>query len=190
MVLFLNQKDYEVIFKLFDKIKKMDKIEKVDFIEMIRPLSKSITIHDLSIATAVLRENGKYVQENYREKYLEVYIKYFIMRLKDINEDKNSYDNDYVDVDELCESLDILKCQMNMEENEHPNDKFPLIYVLISLYTTYILEQPIHPVGTPFPGNLHVTYEDGIFYCPVKENNENNPEAVCKFCLAEQTELN
>ncbi|MDR2830133.1 MAG: DUF2115 domain-containing protein [Methanobrevibacter sp.] len=183
----MDQKDYEATFKMFDKVKKMDKIEKVDFTDMIRSLSKNITVHDLSVATAVLRESGKYVQENYREKYLEIYIKYFIMRLKDINEDKNRHDNDYVDVDRIRESLDILKFQMDMEE--HPNDKFPLIYVLISLYTTYILEQPIHPVGTPFPGNLHVTYKDGIFYCPVKRNNENNPKAVCKFCLAEQTEL-
>ncbi|MDR3222504.1 MAG: DUF2115 domain-containing protein [Methanobrevibacter sp.] len=186
----MDEKIYETIFKTFDKIEKMDKIEKATMIEIIRPLSKSVSVHDLSIATAILRKNGRYVQENYREKYLEVYIKYFIMRLKDINQDKNKYDNDYVDMDGLHESINIIKSQMKVEENEHRNDKFPLIYALTSLYTTYILEEPIHPVGTPFPGNLHITYEDGIFYCPVKKNNENNPKAVCKFCLAEQTKEN
>jgi uncharacterized protein (UPF0305 family) len=188
-VLFLNEEDYEAIFKMFDKIRKMGNIEKTDFMKIIQSISRNISVYDLSIATAVLREEGRYIQENYREKYLEVYVRYFIMRLRDINEDGNNYANDYVDIDGLHESLDILKHQMKVEKNEHPNDKFPLIYALISLYTTYILEQPIHPVGTPFPGNLHVTYENGIFYCPVKKNNVDNPKAVCKFCIAEQTEI-
>jgi uncharacterized protein (UPF0305 family) len=185
----LDEKDYEAIFETFEKTKKMNELKKTDFIQIIQSLSKNISVYDLSIATSILREEGKYVQEHYREKYLEIYIKYFIMRIKDINQDKTDYAEDYVNTNKLHESLDILKQQMKMEKNEHKNDKFPLIYALISLYTTYLLEEPIHPVGTPFPGTLYVTHENGIFYCPVKKNNENNPKSVCKFCIAERTEL-
>ena len=63
------------------------------------------------------------------------------------------------------------------------DDKFPLIYGIVSLYTTYILEEPIHPVGTPFPGSLKVEEKDGMFYCPVKDANLESPNAVCKFSL-------
>ncbi|MDR0911042.1 MAG: DUF2115 domain-containing protein [Methanobrevibacter sp.] len=28
-----------------------------------------------------------------------------------------------------------------------------------------------------------------MFYCPVKENNIDNPKPVCKFCIAEQSEF-
>ena len=35
-------------------------------------------------------------------------------------------------------------------------DKFPLIYIIVALYTTFILEEPIHPVGSEFPGSLKV----------------------------------
>ncbi|GAA5818690.1 MAG: DUF2115 domain-containing protein [Methanobrevibacter sp. CfCl-M3] len=185
----MDDKDYETIFETFKRIKKMNELKKADFIEIIQSLSKNISVYDLSIATSLLREEGKYVQEHYREKYLEIYIKYFIMRIKDINQDKTDYAEDYVNINKLHESLDILKQKMKMEKNEDKNGKFPLIYALISLYTTYLLEEPIHPVGTPFPGTLYVTCENGIFYCPVKENNENNPKSVCKFCIAEQTDL-
>jgi len=59
-------------------------------------------------------------------------------------------------------------------------------YLILSLYTTFIQEEPVHPVGTPFPGRLKVRESKGIYYCPVKENNKNNPLAVCGFCIAEQ----
>ncbi|MDR2873371.1 MAG: DUF2115 domain-containing protein [Methanobrevibacter sp.] len=176
------------IFEKFNKLKEFEKISKKDLLNIIQPLSKTVSVYDLSIATSVLRESGKYIQMNYREKYLEIYIKYFILRLKDINQDKNVY-GCYLNKDELFDSINILKIQMLEEINEHTNDKFPLIYTLIGLYTTYILQEPIHPVGTPFPGNMEVTFENNAFRCPVKKNNENNPKAVCKFCIAEQTDL-
>jgi uncharacterized protein (UPF0305 family) len=30
------------------------------------------------------------------------------------------------------------------------------IYQIISIYTTFIVEEPLHPVGTPFPGGFKV----------------------------------
>ena len=67
------------------------------------------------------------------------------------------------------------------------DDKFPLIYVITALYTTFILEEPIHPVGSEFPGNLSVEEIDGEYFCPVKDNQKDNPNAICHLCLAEQT---
>ena len=68
------------------------------------------------------------------------------------------------------------------------SEAFRSIYAIISLYTTFVLEEPIHPVGTKFPGELEVEYDDGVYYCPVKENNVDNPKAICQFCIAEQLE--
>ena len=67
------------------------------------------------------------------------------------------------------------------------NDKFPLIYVITSIYTTFILEEPIHPVGSEFPGSLKVEEKNGKFFCPVKDNQKDNVDAICHLCLAEQT---
>lgn len=62
------------------------------------------------------------------------------------------------------------------------------IYKIISLYTTFILNEPIHIVGTRFPGGFKVKYENKEYYCPVKESQKDNPNAVCAFCISKQDE--
>jgi Uncharacterized protein conserved in archaea len=37
-------------------------------------------------------------------------------------------------------------------------------------------------------GGFKVKYENGIYLCPVKGNQKDNPGAVCGFCIAEQDE--
>ena len=73
------------------------------------------------------------------------------------------------------------------DETSESKSKFPLVAIMASIYSTFILEEPIHPVGSEFPGNLKVTEENNTFYCPVKDNQKDNPNAICHLCLAEQT---
>jgi uncharacterized protein (UPF0305 family) len=177
------------MFKELNKLKQKDQIFKKDIMNILQDLAKAISVHDLMIATAILREDGKYIQKNYRKEYLEIYIKYFIMRVKDVKEDKNEY-REIIDRKEFIEAIELLESQFtnkNLYKNE--NDKFPAIYTIISLYTTFILDEPIHPVGTPFPGGLKVRYENEIYLCPVKDKQSENPNAVCKFCIAKQDNL-
>ena len=110
------------------------------------------------------------------------------MRMKEVLM-KEDYDHDAnIDKPAYDESFPMLERTFEKERlTASKDDKFPLIYVITSLYTTFILEEPIHPVGSEFPGSLKVTEENGIFYCPVKENQENNPNAICHLCLALQT---
>lgn len=67
------------------------------------------------LATARMREEGKYVQANYREKYLEVYVKYFIMRVKEIL-DNNNYLDEAIDKESFDESFNLLKYQFEKKE--------------------------------------------------------------------------
>lgn len=152
---------------------------------ILKKYASTISVYDLMMASVRMREEGKYVQAQYREKYLEIYIKYFLMRMKEVIENNDNMAGK-IDLDKLKESFHLLESTFENEGNDR-TDKFPLIYVITSLYTTFILEEPIHPVGSEFPGSLKVTEENGIFYCPVKENQENNPNAICHLCLALQT---
>jgi uncharacterized protein (UPF0305 family) len=176
------------MIKKFNKLKKKKEISKNDVKNILQKMSKEISVHDIISATLILREEGKYIQGQYKEKYLEVYIKYFVMRIKYINEDMKNYKG-YINKKEFFDSLNLLNAQINEELLEDYDKSFSLIYSIVSLYTTYILDEPIHPVGTPFPGNFKVILEEDTYYCPVKENNKNNPKAVCKFCIAEQLKL-
>ena len=60
------------------------------------------------------------------------------------------------------------------------------IYKIISLHITFIVKEPVHPVGTPFPAGFKVRYDGENYLCPVKEGQEDNPGAVGGFCIAEQ----
>ncbi|RBQ24601.1 hypothetical protein ALNOE001_00280 [Candidatus Methanobinarius endosymbioticus] len=179
------------MYKELDCLKSEKKILKKDLMKTLQNLAKNISVHDLMIATVILREEGKYIQTKYREEYLETYIKYFIMRIKNIREDKKEYKDEICNKEDFSEAINLLKSQFdNNEEYKNENNKFPLIYTIICLYSTFILNKSIHPVGTPFPGNLKVTYENEIYLCPVKDKQKENQQAVCTFCIAKQTDLN
>ncbi|MGX8693322.1 MAG: DUF2115 domain-containing protein [Methanobrevibacter sp.] len=164
-------------------------ITKEELMEILKKYAGIISVYDLMLASARMRKDGEFIHASYREKYLEIYIKYFLLRMKEIlaNDD---YDNSVIDKASFDESIPIHERTFEKEREENfgtQDDKFPLIYVITALYTTFILEEPIHPVGSEFPGNLKVEEKNGKYLCPVKDNQKDNANAVCHLCLAEQT---
>lgn len=63
-----------------------------------------------------------------------------------------------------------------------------LFYYLLSAFDMFVLEQPGHPVGTPFPGGMRVEERDGIFICPVRDKEKEVFFSICNFCPAHQRE--
>ena len=177
--------DAEDILVELKELSPNDKITRKELMEILKKYARIITVYDLMLATAHMRKDGEYVHANYREKYLEIYVKYFIMRMKEVLEN-DDYEDDIIDKEAYDESFPML--ERTFEKERHSaDDKFPLIYVITALYTTFILEEPIHPVGSEFPGSLKVEERNGEFFCPVKENQKDNVDAICHLCLAEQT---
>lgn len=165
-----------------------EKITKPELIQILKKYARTISAYDLMMATARMRKDGEFVHANYREKYLEVYIKYFIMRMKEVL-DNDKINDESIDKKSFDESFPMLKQTFEKERSSNytEDDKFPLIYVITALYTTFILEEPIHPVGSEFPGSLKVEKRNDKFLCPVKDNQKDNVNAICHLCLAEQT---
>ena len=166
-----------------------NEITKDELMEILKKYARIITVYDLMMASARMRKDGEFVHANYREKYLEIYIKYFLMRMKEVlaNDD---YDDSAIDKQSFEESFPMLERTFEKEKEEtfgSQDDKFALIYVITALYTTFILEEPIHPVGSEFPGSLKVEKRNGEYLCPVKDNQKDNADAICHLCLAEQT---
>jgi len=172
--------------ELDDMIKGQDDF-KQDLVEILKDKSKTISVFDQMNCTNELWEGLKFVQGKHKKDFFETYCKYFILRINDIKDDKN---------DETFDFDEFVKFVVMLENNYYEigdkdvmrSEAFRSIYAIISLYTTFVLEEPIHPVGTKFPGELEVEYDDGVYYCPVKENNVDNPKAICQFCIAEQLE--
>jgi uncharacterized protein (UPF0305 family) len=162
-------------------------IKKQELLDILRKEASEVDINEIMEFYVQLAKEGKYVQKSYLKEYLDAYVKGFIMRIKEIKEDMNHYVG-YVDGDELEKAVHLLREQeADMREITGYKGSYR-IYPIISLYTTFILDEPIHLVGTLFPGGFKVRYKDKIYYCPVKESQKDNPHAVCGFCIAVQDE--
>ncbi|WP_298502999.1 DUF2115 family protein [uncultured Methanobrevibacter sp.] len=156
-------------------------------LEILKKYSSSISVFDMMEFTSQVIEENKYVQESYRQDSQKSYIESFLFRIKDILNDNNDYIQN-IDGESFGEAIEILKTH-HETGTQGKKTKVPLIFEIASLYATFILEEPIHPVGTPFPGSLKVEKENGEFLCPVKEANIDTPNAVCNICLAEQLDF-
>lgn len=170
-----------------DVVANEDDVSSDEILEVLKRYAGTISVFDLMKVNAEMIEDSKYVQENYKDKSHRIYAKYFLGRIREIRSDENVY-NQTVDKEEFIDAVATLK-SYHVNESITSKTKFPLIYGIVSLYTTFVLNEPIHPVGTPFPGSLEVEEKDGVYYCPVKDANLESPNAVCKMCIAEQLDF-
>ena len=169
------------------KITYEEKISGNSVLEILKNYCSTISVFDMMAVSAEIIEENKYVQASYREDSQKSYVETFILRVKEILADNNDYGKS-IDKEEFA---DAIKTLMSNQENqtEKSKTKFPLIGCMASIYTTFLLEEPIHKVGTLFPGSLKVEEKDGKFYCPVRDANIDTPNAVCNICLAEQLDF-
>ena len=154
-------------------------------LDILKKYSSNISVFDMMAFAAQVVEENKYVQENYRKDSQKSYIESFLYRIRDIRQDTSDYPKP-IDRQSLSDALTTLKVNHTRETTE---SKGSLIFYIASLYATFLLEEPIHPVGTLFPGSLKVEEENGTFYCPVRDANIDTPNAVCNICLAKQLDF-
>ena len=128
-------------------------------LEILKKYASTVSVFDLMAVNAKMIKDSEYVQKSYKDKGHKVYAKYFLGRLKYISGDETHYSKN-IDKEEFIDAIATLK-SYHMNGTINNETKFPLIYGIVSLYTTFVLEEPIHPVGTPFPGSLEVEEIDG-----------------------------
>jgi uncharacterized protein (UPF0305 family) len=63
-----------------------------------------------------------------------------------------------------------------------------LFYYLLSAFAMFVLEEPGHPVGTPFPGGFIVEERGDEYFCPIRDKEEDIPFSICNYCPAKQME--
>ena len=68
------------------------------------------------------------------------------------------------------------------------NPKNRLFYYLIAAFTMFVLEEPGHPVGMPFPGGFSVEKRGSDYYCLIRDKEKDVFWSICNFCPALQTE--
>lgn len=151
---------------------------------VIKTEAGNIHIKDIMLAASFLREDAQYMPKSYRDDYIERFSKAFFSKIREIKEDKKDHPG-MVDRKSLTEFLELLDEQ---SKNARTNQEkcFVKVARIISTYTTFVCEEPIHPVGTKFPGGFVLHLENGKYLCPVKQRQMNNPSALCRFCVSVQ----
>jgi uncharacterized protein (UPF0305 family) len=175
--------------RVIDTVEDLDfskKISKNELLSVLKKEASRIHMHDIMLAAAYIQEDAKYMQAGYREEFVETFTKAFINRFKDIKEDKKNYEG-YIDTKKLEEFLEVLKSQMK-DSRIKQEQYFLRLAKIVSIYTTFVLEASIHPVGTSFPGGFKLKFKNGEYLCPVKEKQLNTPGALCRFCVSKQDE--
>ena len=174
---------------MVDKIEDLDfskEISKMELLNVLKKDASKIHMHDIMLASAYIQEDAKYMQAGYREDFVQTFTKAFINRFKDIREDKNIYEG-YIDNKKLKEFLKVLEKQI--EDSKIKQELYFLrLAKIVSIYTTFIIEASIHPVGTSFPGGFKVKFENNVYLCPVKEKQIDTHGALCRFCVSKQDE--
>ncbi|MFA4876790.1 MAG: DUF2115 domain-containing protein [Methanoregula sp.] len=68
------------------------------------------------------------------------------------------------------------------------NPKNHLFYYLVAAFTMFVLDEPGHPVGMPFPGGYTVEQRGRDYYCLIRDKEKEIPHSICNFCPALQSE--
>lgn len=68
------------------------------------------------------------------------------------------------------------------------NPKNRLFYYLIAAFTMFVLDEPGHPVGMPFPGGFAVEQRGKEYFCLIRDKEKDVFYSICNFCPAKQTE--
>lgn len=64
--------------------------------------------------------------------------------------------------------------------------RFHFFMYLMSAFAMFVMDEPGHPVGMPFPGGETVRKQGDVFYCPIREKEEEIFYSICNFCPALQ----
>jgi len=93
--------------------------------------------------------------------------------------------------DRFCEMLPSGSFAWNDSSERNPyfrNPKNRLFYYLIAAFTMFVLEEPGHPVGMPFPGGFKVEQREKEYYCLIRDKEKEIFYSICNFCPALQSE--
>ena len=84
------------------ELSSQDSIKKSELLHILKKYAHTITVYDLMGLSERMRKEGEYLDEEYREHFLEIYIKNFILRITELialkdyddsNIDKDSFDD-------------------------------------------------------------------------------------------------
>ncbi len=146
-----------VIAETVENLDFSKKNSKKELLAILKKEASEIDLRNIMLYSAQLQDAGKYLETNYKENFIKTFRSSFINRLKCIKGDKKEYTG-YINNKKFQEFLKILEIQREIQSKEDKSNlkqdflRLSKIAKITSIYVTFMLKTPIHPVGTLFPG--------------------------------------
>jgi uncharacterized protein (UPF0305 family) len=172
----------------FGRLKKMKKRD-----ELAEALAKELgrmNIQDLQALSAFLEKEVNKLPSPYKERvhpYFtgQLFANYFklmrmhgdhtLRKIKGDIKDKKLFD-------EYCAMI------LGPDYEHRDESYYGGYYHLISCFTMFVLDEPGHPLGMPFPGGFFVERKGDEYYCPIRDKEKDVPFSICNFCPAKQSD--
>lgn len=175
----------------------IDITEKAELAKVLASELNKYSIYDVMKISAGLDKEINLLPSPYRERSRPYFVEQLFGRYAKIMAMRSN--GDFYDLKERIGYLNLYREFCNTESNhikaicneENDRDVFhSSYYLLISCFYMFVLEEPGHPVGTPFPGGFEVVHCSNAYYCPIRDKEKDVEYSICNFCPSKQDEDN
>jgi uncharacterized protein (UPF0305 family) len=161
--------------------------DRQSLLEVLREGVGRYSVFDLVSVQGVIAQEIKYLPSPYREEFREKWNEQLFSTFRRIRGTGLS-DNAPLELEEYHDFLQRFEHAV-INSSDRATVKARVLYYLCAAYNLFISLTPAHPVGTPFPGGFRVVVFDGEYFCPVKDKQKDVFEAICRFCVAKQMNI-
>jgi uncharacterized protein (UPF0305 family) len=149
------------------------------------------SVFDLQAISASLEYDINVLPSPYRERvrpyFLEQYFRRYgaIMAMRERGHFSKLH-NDIRDIElfrDYCRTAAEFRPSADDERN---GPFFGHFYYVVSAFYMFVLDEPGHPEGMPFPGGFTVKKKPDGYYCPIRDKEKDVTYSICNFCPAKQ----
>ncbi|MCC7556226.1 MULTISPECIES: DUF2115 domain-containing protein [Methanoculleus] len=162
---------------------------KGDLLRIIADETAAYDLRDLEAMNARFERKVAHLPEDYRDRLLssvreEIFGAHHRLVLLSRNSGGRELDGPPAPALSAYCSMVAEACTAKAREKD---PKYLYLKYLLSAFTIFVVEEPAHPVGTPFPGGQIVDEWEGTYLCPVRDLADDVPFALCPYCPAVQS---
>lgn len=181
----MNDKDPQIFARLAGTRGKAELAE-----ALFGELSK-YSVFDLQAISAVLHREIEALPSPYRERVRPYFIEQYFLRYSCIMSlrEQGVFARLREDIKDLALFQDYCRtvAQYRPSGERDPTGPFSgHFYFVVSAFFMFVLDEPGHPVGMPFPGGFAVKKRGDGYYCPIRDKEKDVVYSICNYCPAKQ----
>jgi uncharacterized protein (UPF0305 family) len=170
--------------------------------ELAETLSQEIlkfSIYDLQIISARLEKEINDLPSPYKEKIRPYFIEQYFGRYNKIvamqsSGELNGFEGEIKDPELFRDYCSMIVSRFHVQDTQDDEELIDapfnsFFYYLISAFYMFVMDEPGHPTGMPFPGGFKVQARDGVVYCTIRDKEKDVEYSICNFCPAKQDEV-